>query len=136
MNPKLLGIQNKRTLKALTAALALTLIPSAFAANTATQTVTYAVSAINEISVSGNPAAMTVNAATPGSAPTTVTDSSTTWAVTTNESTKKITAAINTDMPTGLTLTANLTAPTGGDLYGCGDPHRLSARGGDRHYPA
>jgi len=90
----------------------------AMAATSATQTVTYAVSAINAITVSGNPAALTVNAATAGSAPTAVSDATTTYAITTNETGKKITGAINTAMPAGVTLTVNLTAPTGGTSAG------------------
>lgn len=90
----------------------------AMAATSATQTVTYAVSAINAITVSGNPAALTVNAATAGSAPTSVSDATTTYAITTNETGKKITGATNTDMPAGLTLTVNLVAPTGGSSAG------------------
>jgi len=91
---------------------------SLLATNTATQTVTIAVSAINELSVSGNPGALTISAATAGSAPTSVSDASTTYAITTNESTRKITAAIGVAMPAGTTLTANLAAPTGGTSAG------------------
>ncbi|MDI3543420.1 MAG: hypothetical protein PWP57_1025 [Candidatus Atribacteria bacterium] len=86
----------------------------ALAANTATQTVTYQVDAINEISVSGDPSALTVSTATAGSEPDAVTDNSTTYAITTNETSKKITGAIDTAMPTGLTLEVNLAAPTAG----------------------
>jgi len=90
----------------------------AMASNIATQTVTYEVQAINEISVSGNPAALIVNAAVAGSAPTAVSNSSTTYAITTNQTTRKITGAINTAMPSGLTLTVTLAAPTGGSSAG------------------
>jgi hypothetical protein len=91
---------------------------AALAGNTGTQTVTYSVSAINEFSVSGNPGAMTVSTATAGSAPDDATDASTTYAITTNESTRKITAAIDTAMPSGTTLKVNLTAPTGATSAG------------------
>ena len=97
-----------------------TLIVSGLAASsmlagpTATQTVTYQVSAINELSVSGNPGAMTVSTATAGSAPTAASDSSTSYAITTNESNRKITGILNTVMPTGVSLSVNLVAPTGG----------------------
>jgi hypothetical protein len=90
----------------------------AMSATSATQTVTYQVTAINAITVSGNPAALTVNAATAGSPPTSVSDATTTYAITTNETGKKITGAINTDMDAGLTLTVNLVAPTGGSSAG------------------
>jgi hypothetical protein len=88
------------------------------ATGTATQTVTYASNAITVISVSGNPAALTVNAAVAGSDPTAVSDSTTTYAVTTNESSKKITAGLDTAMPAGLTLTLNLVAPAGATSAG------------------
>ncbi|MHB0937190.1 MAG: hypothetical protein ACYDCO_03120 [Armatimonadota bacterium] len=91
---------------------------SAYAANSATQTVTYEVSAINEISVSGNPGALTVSTATAGSQPNSVSDSSTTYAITTNGTSMKITGAINTNMPANTTLSVNLTAPTGGTSAG------------------
>jgi len=91
---------------------------SAFASNSATQTVTFAVSAINEISVSGNPGALTVNTATAGSAPNAVSDASSTYAITTNEASRKITVAIDLAMPDGVTLTAALAAPTGGTSTG------------------
>lgn len=88
------------------------------AANTDTATITFTIAAINEIAVSGNPAAMTINSATAGSQPTNATDSSTTYAVTTNGSTLNITGALDSNMPAGITLSANLTAPTGGTSAG------------------
>lgn len=91
---------------------------SAFAASSTTQTVTYSVSAINELSVSGNPGAMTVSTSTAGSAPDAVSDATSTYAITTNESTRKITAAIDSAMPDGVTLTVSLAAPTGGTSAG------------------
>ena len=94
----------------------------AFAAvNTAsaqvTQTVTFQVSAINQIAVTGAPS-LTINTATAGSAPTSVTAAANTWSVTTNQSTAMITASIPLAMPVGLTLSANLTAPAGATSTG------------------
>ena len=89
---------------------------SAFA-QTATQTVTYQVNAINQIAVTGTPSLL-INAATAGSAPTSVQSSGNTWSVTTNQSTAMITASIPTAMPTGLTLSVNLAAPTGATSTG------------------
>jgi hypothetical protein len=86
----------------------------ALAGNTAQQTVTYQVDAINEISVSGSPGPLVVNSATAGSEPNEDTDNSTNWAITTNQTARKITGSINTAMPTNVTLEINLTAPTGG----------------------
>lgn len=90
----------------------------AMGSNTATQTVTYEVQAINEISVSGNPAALVINTATAGSQPNEVTDATTTYAITTNETNKKITGAIDTAMPTDVTLKINLAAPAGATSAG------------------
>jgi len=86
----------------------------AMAANVSTQTVTYAVDAINEFNVSGDPGTLTINTAVAGSPPTSVEDSTTTYAITTNQTGRIITGAINTAMPAGVTLTVALAAPTGG----------------------
>lgn len=85
----------------------------AMAGASATATATYEVTAINELSASGNPGSLTVTAATAGSQPDAVTDATTTYAITTNGTNKKITAAINTAMPAGTTLKVTLAAPTG-----------------------
>ena len=90
----------------------------ALAGNTAQQTVTYQVDAINEISVSGDPGDLVINSATAGSQPDADTDYTTTWAITTNQTARKITGAINSDMPTDVTLEINLVAPTGGSSAG------------------
>jgi len=82
-------------------------------------TVTLEVSAINEIAISGGTVTLTVNTATAGSAPTAATDSSTaTYAVTTNGSSKKVTAALDSVVPSNTTLSLNMGAPTGGSSSG------------------
>jgi len=83
------------------------------AGDNAVQTVSYTVNAINDISVSGDPAPMNVSTASAGSEPDEVSDATTTYAITTNGGTdaKKITAGINTAMPSGVTLKINLAAP-------------------------
>ena len=86
-------------------------------AQTATQTVTFAVNAINVVSVSGSPT-LTVTTAAAGSGPTSVTDATSSWAVTTNQTGAKITASIASNMPAGLTLSVNLAAPTGATSNG------------------
>jgi hypothetical protein len=91
---------------------------NAFAANNVPQTITYQVTAINEISVSGNPGALIVNTAVAGSQPTAATDATTTYGITTNNSSKKITGAINTAMPANTSLKVTLAAPTGGSSAG------------------
>ena len=105
------------TSKKILATLALTLCASSAAvAQTANQTVTFQVDAINQIAFSGSPS-LVINTATAGSAPTAATASAT-WAVTTNQTGAKITASIGSNMPAGLSLTVNLTAPTGGSSAG------------------
>jgi len=121
MDNKFAVIKGQYTGKMLAAALGVALAMTGFSAaagSTATQTTTYEVQAINELSVSGNPAALTVSSATAGSAPNAVSDTSTTYAITTNQTNKKITAAINTAMPSGVTLTVSLATPTGGTSAG------------------
>lgn len=86
-------------------------------AQTATQVVTFQVNAINQISFSGSPS-LTISAAVAGNDPTSVSHSTGTWAVTTNQSNAKITASINADMPAGLTLWASLGAPAGSTAIG------------------
>ena len=87
------------------------------AAQTATQTVTLQVDAINQVAVTGTPT-LDINAAVAGGAPTSATSTGSTWAVTTNQTGAKITASINSNMATGLTLSANLGAPAGGTSAG------------------
>jgi hypothetical protein len=92
-------------------------IANVAAAQTATQNVTIQVNAINVISVSGSPS-LVITTATAGSPPTVVSDATSSWNVTTNQSGAKITASLNSAMPAGLTLLANLSAPTGGTSAG------------------
>lgn len=92
-------------------------LSTASMAQTATQTVTFQVDAINRISVSGAPA-LDIITAVAGSAPTSVTSSTNSWAVTTNQTGAKITGSIASDMPAGLTLSATLAAPAGATSAG------------------
>ncbi len=91
-------------------ALALVAIAGTAQAQTATQTVTFAVNAINQIAFVGAPS-LTITTAVAGSAPTSVSNAASTWAVTTNQTGAKITASIPSNMPAGLTLSASLVAP-------------------------
>ena len=90
-------------------------------AQTATQTVTFAVNGINRISVSG-PASLTVNTATAGSEPTDAVSAGITWAITTNQAGQKVTAELTAasggNMPAGLSLSANMAAPAVGTSDG------------------
>jgi hypothetical protein len=91
-------------------------VAGAASAQTATQSVTFQVDAINQISFSGSPS-LVINTATAGSAPTSATAGAT-WAVTTNQTGAKITASIGSAMPSGLTLQVNLSAPAGATSAG------------------
>jgi hypothetical protein len=76
-------------------------------AQTATQTVTFDVTDLSTITVSADPATMSVAAGG-----TAATNSATTYSVSTNSTTaKKITGYIDAAMPTGTTLTVNLADP-------------------------
>jgi hypothetical protein len=77
-----------------------------------TQTINFSVAAINQIAVTGT-VTLDITTATAGSAPTSASDNASKWAVTTNQSGAKISASLDSDMPSGLTLKVNLAAPTG-----------------------
>jgi hypothetical protein len=99
-------------------ALALVTFAAASAqAQTANQTVTFAVNAINQIAFVGAPS-LTITTAVAGSAPTSATDNTASWAVTTNQTGAKITASIPSIMPAGLTLSSSLAAPGGATSAG------------------
>jgi hypothetical protein len=85
---------------------------NAASAQTATQVVTFEVTAINQISFSGSPS-LSINTAVAGNDPTSANNATASWAVTTNQSNAKITASIDADMPAGLTLWVSLGAPAG-----------------------
>src|SRR5438045_6348478 len=91
-------------------------VSSVASAQTATQSVTFQVDAINQIAFSRSPS-LVINTATAGSAPTSA-SAAATWAVTTNQTGAKITASIGSVMPTGLTLQVNLSAPAGATSAG------------------
>ncbi|HEX8361747.1 MAG TPA: hypothetical protein VF613_16640 [Longimicrobium sp.] len=94
------------------AAAALALTAVAGEASAQSQSVTFSVEPINQMTVSGNPGALTINAATVGSGLTSATDASTTWGITTNQTGTKVTASIEEAMPAGVTLKVQLGAPT------------------------
>lgn len=77
------------------------------------QSVTVSVDTINELSISGN-VTLTVNTATAGAAPDSDTDGTSTYAITVNGSSKKITGSIDSAFTTGIALQLLLEAPTGG----------------------
>jgi hypothetical protein len=113
---------NRRVLFVLIAtAAAVGCVYLALATNSDTITVNYEVQAINELAIDATEVTLTINAATAGSQPDDDTDAATAkYAITTNAATdaKKITAAINTAMPSGVTLSVTLAAPTGATSSG------------------
>lgn len=93
-------------------AAALTMVAGlAMTAGAQTQTVNFEVKAINQFSITSTPVTLTITTATAGSDPTPVSDASSVWAVTTNQTNAKISASIPTDMPAGVTLNVQLAAP-------------------------
>lgn len=96
------------------AAVLLALTSSRGHAQTATQVVTFQVTGVNKISVSGNPATLTINTATAGGDLDPATDASTTYSITTNQSNQKITGQITAGtVPTDVTLAAALASTIG-----------------------
>jgi hypothetical protein len=91
---------------------------SAVAGDSATQVVTFSVQAVNEIAISGGAVTLTINSATAGSPPTDAVNSATSYAITTNQTNKKITAAVDSAMPTGVSLKVALAAPSGASSTG------------------
>jgi hypothetical protein len=81
-------------------------------AQTATQDITIDIVAINKVAITGGAHTMTINTATAGQAPDDVVWG-TTWAVTTNQTGAKITAELDSDLPSGVSLKVNLAQPTG-----------------------
>jgi hypothetical protein len=103
---------NKLYLAALVAAAASVTATTAKAqSDQASHDVTFEVQAINSISVTGSPS-LTIIAANAGSAPTSVTANAT-YSITTNEVGQKVTASLDSDMPSGVTLAVLLGAPAG-----------------------
>jgi hypothetical protein len=69
------------------------------------QTITVRVEAINEVSVNGESNTLVISSQKGSAA------SSPTWAVTTNETNKRLVGSINADMPPGVALSIELEAP-------------------------
>lgn len=102
---------------ALAVAISFAAAPAAYGQFTASQAITFSISAINQIAFVGSPT-LTVTTAAAGAAPSSVTNATATWAVTTNQSGAKITASIPTNLPAGVTLSSSLAAPTGATSAG------------------
>ena len=87
-------------------------VGAAFAGNPTRQIVQLQVAPINEFAVSGDPQDFLVRV---GDA---ALNTSTTYAITTNMDKRKITAALDAEMPSGVTLEINLTPPPGASSAG------------------
>ena len=88
------------------------------ATTTYNQTIRVQVAVINELFISGNPPALTINLAGTGSQPTNVINSTTFYNISSNDSSKKITGVLNSAMPVNTALAINLAAPTGAASMG------------------
>lgn len=106
-------MQINRRVVALTGVLVLGFAFESATAQTATQTVTFSVVPMSRVAVSGNAGPITVSTANAGSAPTSATMGGSSYAITTNESNQKISAALDTPMPSGVSLAVSLSAPAG-----------------------
>ena len=80
---------------------------------TATQVIHFEVRSINQIAVTGAPEPLVINTATAGSAPASVTANGGSFAITTNEANKKITASLDAALPSGVRLEIALAPPNG-----------------------
>jgi hypothetical protein len=99
----------------LAAAIIFTLVvaPMLFADELDTITVNYEVQAINELEIDATSVTLIIDTATAGSQPDDAVDSTTaTYAITTNGTNKRITAALDSAMPTDTSLYLTLAAPT------------------------
>jgi len=88
------------------------------AAQTATQVVNFRVDPVNQLAVSGNPAPLVISASIAGENPTSATASTTTYAISTNESNQKIVASLDQSLPSGIGLEVTLAAPNGASSRG------------------
>ena len=107
-----------RQMVALAGILGLALGTETLQAQTATQTVTFSVVPVSRIAVSGTAGPIVVATATPGSPPTSASMGGTSYAITTNETNQKISAALDAPMPAGVSLAVALGAPSGASSTG------------------
>jgi hypothetical protein len=97
----------------LTAVFAAAVLTARADAQTATQVIRIQVVAINQIGVTGAPEPLVVTTAAAGSEPASVTANGGSYAITTNEANKKITASLDEPLPAGVRLEISLGAPEG-----------------------
>ena len=96
-------------------ALCLVFLSNDALAQTANQTLSLSVVAVQQIAVSGNPGALTLNAVATIGLPnyTPATDASTSYSITQNAGVSRITAELDANMPANTTLQVNLASTLG-----------------------
>jgi hypothetical protein len=94
--------------------LSLLVADTATAQATATQNVTVTVAEINALSVSGPVTLNIDNVVAAGDQPSQASDASSSYNITTNGTDKKITAVLDTDFPTGISVNVQFAAPGSG----------------------
>jgi hypothetical protein len=99
-------------------ALSTLLAVNAFAANHAHQTITFEIMEISELSASGSPGALVISLLDEFGDLVSATDATTTYDITTNEVSQRITGELSSSMPDYTTLEVALEAPTGGSSNG------------------
>lgn len=72
----------------------------------------------DSFSLSGNPSTLTVSTATAGQQPNSATNNSTTYNLSTTTTVRSILGRVGLSMPSGLTLSVQLAAPTGATSAG------------------
>lgn len=85
---------------------------AAIAANTDSHAVSFQILAINELDITGSPT-LVITTATPGGEPASVSDNTSRLSFTTNQASRRITAALDSDMPADTTLEVNVSGLTG-----------------------
>jgi hypothetical protein len=83
---------------------------NAYGGQTGTAVAAFYFQEINEIAISGSPT-LTINSAVPGHEPQPVLDTSSSYAITTNGTNKKLTASIDRQMPANTTLEIQCATP-------------------------
>ena len=109
---------NRRIYCVVAALTTLAVFAGSAAGQQATQVVHFRVDAVSQLAVSGNPAPLVVSAAMAGQSPASASASTTTYAISTNESNQKIVASLDQSMPAGTNLEVTLAAPSGASSRG------------------
>ena len=115
---KIAGYRIKRSLAALLLLMLCIAPGSAWCDNRATQTVTFTMPAINNITTSGSPGQLEVFTTSNGQGTFEASDSSTTYSFYTNGKSRVITASLDMDTPNHTALQVRFEAPSGANSAG------------------